>query len=300
MGYKRQFSLQGFITKEQALQRSHELAIAAGMTEQSATRYLVSATQVGINNWALIVNEEYAHLLTEQEKSSVYFHEVAKPQAFINFYNPTLYRYLPKKYVDEFFEEGKIRLSSFAKFKELKDEQKGDSNEGNSVLWGISEEQSVMAVTSHGHDAFVLCGSLILNKEVMADFQADDCIVISDPAKFAMSIANCIPEIRGILLGPCRYQKDKTLQRRMGNFRIEDLRVSSNDQSIDMNKIFQLSSQVGGDNVFFTKVEKYAPQHEFRFLWFTWDSIASSDIYIVCPEATKFCRRLSNLDLIDE
>jgi hypothetical protein len=46
---------------------------------------------------------------------------------------PTLYRFLESKYVDAFFQEGSLRLSSFERFAQHPDEQRKDAGEG----WGV-------------------------------------------------------------------------------------------------------------------------------------------------------------------
>ncbi|MCL9980733.1 MAG: hypothetical protein NBV77_04735 [Bacteroidia bacterium] len=297
MAYRKQYLLQGFITNDLALKRSHEMALEAGIPEGNSTKYLAASTQIGINNWALVIDEENLNYLTPAERSSSFFHEIPKPEQFVKFYTPTVYRYMPKKFVDEFFNEGKLKIGSFKKFKQNEDSQKGDRSEGNAYIFGNSGTHSFVSVANYGSDAFVLSTSLLISSELQTLFDSDDCIVITDPVNFAIEVSKKIEHFRGLLVGACRYQPNKTIQRNIPNFDIDSLKVSEMDQSIDMNKLFALSSDVAGDDVFFNKLMIHSPQQEYRFIWFTWDGDVPESIDIICPEAQKYCRRLNELDL---
>jgi hypothetical protein len=50
---------------------------------------------------------------------------------------PELFRYLNQIHIDEFFETGRLRLSSFQQFAKHPDEQRGDPEEGRNVLAGF-------------------------------------------------------------------------------------------------------------------------------------------------------------------
>jgi hypothetical protein len=297
MAYKKQYLLHGFITNDLALIRSHEMALAAGIPEGNATKYLVASTQIGINNWALVIDEENLKYLTPEERSSSFFHEIPQPEQFVKFYTPTVYRYMPKQFVDDFFNHGKLRIGSFKKFKQNENIQKGDKSEGNAYIVGSSSTLSFMSVANYGSDAFVLSTSLVIINELQTLFESDDCIVITDPISFAIEVSKKVEHFRGLLVGACRYQPNKTIQRNIPNIDIDSLRVSENDHGIDVNKLFALSSTVAGDDVFFNKLMIHSPQHEFRFIWFTWNGDVADFIDIECPEAIQFCRRLNELDI---
>jgi hypothetical protein len=298
MAYKKQYLLQGFITNDLALIRSHEMALAARIPEGNATKYLVASTQIGINNWALVIDEENLKYLTPEERSSSFFHEIPQPEQFVKFYTPTVYRYMPKQFVDDFFNHGKLRIGSFKKFKQNEDIQKGDKSEGNAYIVGSSGTHSFMSVANYGSDAFVLSTSLVISNDLQTLFESDDCIVITDPVNFAIEVSKKIEHFRGLLVGACRYQPNKTIQRNIPNIDIDSLKVSEMDQSIDMNKLFSISSTGAGDDVYFNKLMIHSPQQEYRFIWFTWDGDVPDSIDITCPEAKKYCRRLNELDVI--
>ena len=53
---------------------------------------------------------------------------------------PNVYRYLDKKFVDLFFEDGIIRLGSFSRFQKYPDEVRGDISEGKGAIQSKSKE----------------------------------------------------------------------------------------------------------------------------------------------------------------
>jgi hypothetical protein len=98
--------------------------------------------------------------------------------------SPRVYRYLAKKWVDEFFASGSLQLSSFAKFRENPDERTGDKNEGDAILVGINGKQTAYVVLNYTPAAYVLCTSLKLTREVAADFGYDGCFRINDTLRW--------------------------------------------------------------------------------------------------------------------
>jgi hypothetical protein len=83
---------------------------------------------------------------------------------------PYVYRYLEREYVDRFFKEGALRVSSFAQFAEHPDEERQDGKEG----WGTviqttpggAAGHTLFAHMSQGANAYVLCGSTIFSTEL--------------------------------------------------------------------------------------------------------------------------------------
>jgi hypothetical protein len=60
---------------------------------------------------------------------------------------PAVYRYEDQKWIDEFFESGRLRLSTFAKFATYPDEVRGDRSEGKAFCYGeTSDNKSVIVL----------------------------------------------------------------------------------------------------------------------------------------------------------
>ena len=122
--------------------------------------------------------------------------------------SPTVYRFLPKRYVDEFFSSGRLRLSSFKQFARHADEQRLDGDEGTVHLLCRADEsspESLLTSVSVGSDAYVLSASLLPSAEVMAAFRADSAIVVRDPVSFGRTVGEAIPGVVCGFDGPCSY-----------------------------------------------------------------------------------------------
>lgn len=133
---------------------------------------------------------------------------------------PWVYRYLPAAYVDLFFETGELRLSSFAAFQKHKDEEREDRREGNNLLIHRTEQkggQTVVINMDVGHDSYVLCGSALASRDLMAKFGCDSAIVIRDTTSFSNAVATQIPGFIGGLEGVCSYSKMKILMKDLGH-----------------------------------------------------------------------------------
>jgi len=56
-------------------------------------------------------------------------------------YFPVLFRYLEQEYIDAFFRDGSLRLSSFKQFAKHKDEARNDWGEGNLSSKSLMKKQ---------------------------------------------------------------------------------------------------------------------------------------------------------------
>lgn len=208
---------------------------------------------------------------------------------------PRVFRYMPQKYVDAFFADGALRLSSFAQFAKHADEERKDAAEGKGVRAGLGQNATVMLASAVGDDFYVLCGSLVYSEKMQGMFEgADGSFVIDDTVGFAGAIARALPGFKGGMEGPAIYQDSTTIYRDMGPKTLEELVEAHKrpDNTIDMDLIRQLHTQVGGAEEFFTKHSRYADQAEYRLLWGV-DGCAQDFIDIKVPAARNFCRKLT-------
>lgn len=236
------------------------------------------------------------------------FHEPAdmsKPQAKVAVIlssewiirRPFVFRYLDKLFVDQFFSDGTLRLSSFSAFAKHEDEERLDSAEGLGVLENTNQEgegQSLSAALSQGHDAYVLCGSTIYSETLAEAFQANSGFRINDPTAFGVSVAQSIPGFRGGREGACIYADGKIVKRQAGKLDLESMRVSPEGKAVDMGKLFGAVFGMVGDDLYFLKNRKYKHQAEYRLLWGT-NKLHGDSIKIQCPDAVQFCTRFEEL-----
>jgi len=96
-----------------------------------------------------------------------------------NVVTPAVYRYENQKWIDEFFETGRMRLSTFAKFAKYPDENRGDRNEGRGVCYGETRDgKSIFIAQAQGFNAAVLCCSHRLDHKLRESFGPDSAFQI--------------------------------------------------------------------------------------------------------------------------
>ena len=288
---KKRYILNGFDSRKLAQLRNHELAIKSGIGEDASTKYLFRVHCLVKEQWGLEITEDYLSLLDDNERSASRLKEIP-PQIFVQAYIPMLFRYLDEEYVDEFISEGKLRLSSFKKFHEHKDEHRGDKEEGRNMVTGIAADKQMTTIVSHGSDAFVLSTSLILNQEVQNDFEATSGFIVENPSAFIDAITKEIPEFKGINYGPCLYQSNHIIKRSLHDFDFDQLHDEDDPTKMSFDKMMQASSHAGGLDVLFLKTLEYSPQHEYRILWHSYLEEIPEHIEIISKEAASYCRKM--------
>lgn len=210
---------------------------------------------------------------------------------------PYVYRYMQREFVDLFFEQGILRLSSFSSFSKHKDEERLDAQEGLGVIENIDYAgtgQTMMAAIGQGNDAYVLCGAMKHSSELSSAFGVNSGFRINDTTSFGCAITTVIPRFRGGLEGACIYVDKRVVSRRTGQIDIESMRVSPGANGLDMGKMFTAISNIAGDDLLFLKQKRYEHQCEYRLIW----SAANTQDYIdiSCPDAREFCTRFEEIE----
>jgi hypothetical protein len=202
--------------------------------------------------------------------------------------SPQVYRFLPKAYVDAFFDIGLLRLSSFRKFAKHDDEMRLDKEEGVAHVFHINKEnggQTAYGRLKFGANAFVLCGSLVPSRTLMAKFNADSAIVIHDPLGFADAVGKAVPNFEIGFDGPCSYQANRAIFRDCGHFPWPT--VAPTDQA----GVTKVIMELAGTTPFFLKHHDLLEQNEWRFVWQCSEAPKDDVIDITVPDARQFCTR---------
>lgn len=210
---------------------------------------------------------------------------------------PYLYRYLEKEHVNRFFNEGILRISSFAAFGKHPDEERMDDKEGSGVVMHTNSEgtgQTIMARIDQGSNAYILCGATAFSEELKDAFARDSGFRINDTTSFADAVAHHIPGFRGGVEGSCLYLDNRTVSRNLGHIDLDQFKSQPNSSNLDMGKLGGLLQTIADDDLCFTKPLKYAHQNEYRLIWFVPANVAGH-IDIRCPEAANFCTRFEEL-----
>lgn len=193
---------------------------------------------------------------------------------------PRVFRFLDKKWVDEFFLTGKLRLSSYDQFRQHKDEERAD-NEGLALRVGNDGQNTLVVISSVGHNAYVLCGAL--DQSPQSNF-ANDGFIIDNTMAFANAVSRHIPGFQGGIEGSCIYLPGQETYKELPPGTVKQEAPSFED-------LQAYHRSVAGHEAYFMKLERFQHQKEYRLLWFTANSVEGY-LEITCPEAVQFCRRI--------
>lgn len=205
---------------------------------------------------------------------------------------PSVIRYLEDKYVNAFFERGSLRLSSFRRFRQHTDEQRGDAGEGSITMEVVNPESRHAVVAFNWQEAYVLCGSTIQSAEVMKSFEgAESGIKIKNPVGFADAVSRHIPGFVGGFQGACIYTDDRVVRRA----NVIDIKFPPPDDEAGAEKWSEeyeryLAAQNSNES-FLLKPMRYSHQAEYRLVWFAMGT-EKDYIDIECPEAIKLCEKV--------
>ena len=201
---------------------------------------------------------------------------------------------MQSQYVDQFFKDGSLRLSSFRLFAKHADEGRRDTTEGRNILFGTNDKASVFMMVAMGFDCFVLCGTTSNIESTKKDFSdCDACLVIDDTIEFANRVSFQIPYFKRGIEGPVIYSDDPSIGRSLGPASADEMleKYKLPNGEINMDMLSDLRRRMGGPEEMFVKSGVYAHQSEYRLLWQS--SQPTSDfIDIKAPDAIQFCRKM--------
>jgi hypothetical protein len=116
---------------------------------------------------------------------------------------------MKREYVDEFFAEGSLRLSSsFSVFRRNPDEQQGDALEGTLTMEATTPSGRFSFLGVLGEEHYVFCGTTSASRQLMEAFQCDDGFRVNDIESFARTIASCIPGFKHRMHHACEYSDE--------------------------------------------------------------------------------------------
>jgi hypothetical protein len=204
-------------------------------------------------------------------------------------FTPIVYRMMRRSYVERFFDTGELLVSSFDWFSKHADEERKDK-EGWNVVCGRGAKATVFAVTGHGREAYILCGTAVKDGSLMERFDADAAIQIYDPTAFASVLTRHLPGVRHGFEGFC-YYIDGPIECNIGDFELDQLKGQATGKNLDLNRVGGFMLNMAGMAVFFRKATKFRHQLEYRWVWIT-DHPVAEPIIIRLPEARKLCTPL--------
>jgi len=221
---------------------------------------------------------------------------------------------MESKYVNAFFEDGSLRLSSVSQFSKHVDEQRLDVGEGKIMFVHRTNQrggQTLVTWAMQGTNTYILSATMRYNQDLCKSFNSDSYIRINDSIGFGTAIARHIPFFLAGFEGPCLYQERKIIERDLGYIDINQFKDPDITTSVDdtlLNGLARISlkpdiSLPSGNPrltqfilsrmqhyAMFLKDKKYSHQVEYRFVWaIPGDATDSLDIKV--PEAIQFCEK---------
>lgn len=140
----------------------------------------------------------------------------------------------------------------------------------------------------YGHDAYVLCGSMLPSNELLTRFSADSAIVICDTTEFAREIAKHIPGFRTGIEGPCSYQYRRIIEKDLGWVDFGTREDTEDMSRLDHGAVRRFYEALNSGDAYFLKREEHRHQVEYRFVWLT-DEPVRSFLDIKVPDARRYC-----------
>jgi len=216
---------------------------------------------------------------------------------------PQPYRYLDREYVEAFFSDGSLRLSSFAKFAQHEDELRRDEHEGATsviVRANQGEMKTIAAFMQMGYNAYVLCASSYFSDDLMRRFGCDSFLRVNNTTEFANAVSRHIPGFVHGTEGMCIYEENPGILRDVEtgwSMNQEEIDGELTYDPADLQRIKDHLQQTAGLLPVFLKNAVFAEQAEYRMLWFT-QSMAEEVLTIRVPEARQFCTPPPGVDVV--
>lgn len=202
---------------------------------------------------------------------------------------PSVTRYLGKEYVDAFFHDGSLRLSSFEAFRQHADENQGDGREGLPQVESESPNSKGVFLGVVGQECYILCGTVIEDRTLEASFHSEHGFRILDTIAFARCVAQCVPGFVGGMEGPCMYRANTAMQAVSHEpFRPPGPRDHPEEFGA---RLHAQQSDLAMSGLFIKSLQ-YAHQGEYRLLWFA-NGASKEPLDIKCPDALRHCKRLT-------
>lgn len=201
---------------------------------------------------------------------------------------PTLVRQMKPEYVNAFFNDGSLRLSSFESFRKHPDEKRKDGQEGLVAMKVNTPTGSLSILGACGQEAYVMCASAIETPISESEIESVSAFRIHDSLKFADAIARQIPGFTGGTEGLCTYRTNTMITKDDST----PMNPPTDGRNVDAwFEAHKRNTARLAIDAYFMKHISFAHESEYRFIWFAENS-RKQFLDIKCPEAVKYCERV--------
>ncbi|MCB9173505.1 MAG: hypothetical protein H6589_02775 [Flavobacteriales bacterium] len=195
-----------------------------------------------------------------------------------------------EEYIDQFLKTGRLKLSSYESNRKTEDKIRQDDFEGYHTYRILNRNRTNGAeLKVNDRDVHrILCCSLEFDKKFYCNyFKVDGCMEISNAFAFGYEIAKVLEEYGYGMEGLVDYVDEKINYLLLEQFpELPDLpnEPKMQDLFIYIDAITRLDP-----GPFYKKPKKFIPEKEYRI---TWKCKANHDIFIDCPGAIKYCKKI--------
>jgi len=202
----------------------------------------------------------------------------------------SVYRYSDVQYIEEFFQTGRLKLSSFNSNR-IAELSRRDSQEGKQFYRMYSKDRSAIVKLGTQPDVgfYTFCTSKEFNPgKFYGKFNANGCFEITDIQRFSYEIAKSLKDFILGVEGEVVYTDKRHIEVYLENYpHSQDF----NEETSIVDKVIILSDITAKDHqLFFRKPIKYKSESEYRMVFRTLSR--EENLYIDCPNAIKYCHKL--------
>ena len=189
-----------------------------------------------------------------------------------------LYRMMGESHIDDFLDDGKLRLSTFAKCSHHESEIRRDQSEGEGILYFRGAR---VATAQVGRNTYLLCTSLSPFASNPNSYKT--CLCIQDSAGLMNAITAAIRKlglkVSAIVHGPCVYSAHAFEVDSIPERTEENLRLMLDDL---------------GDRLYLMKdaLPNFMIEHEYRYLWLMDEMIEGEYLDIVVENPTRYATKI--------
>ncbi len=268
--------------------------------KKTNVEWKIGIEQNPVKGMFLVVPEPLLNTLSDEVKNTIGIARTSYPTPIIQ-YSPKIFRYMDKQFVDDFFNDGKLRLSSFQKFAKHENNNMKDGEEGKVDLIVTAGKDTVKVGVGFGSNAFVLCGTVLDDRVLDKSFEYDAGLCIENVKDFIEVINIELKksfdlEIYDVMHGPCMYLPTREIEGTSYTLEIDNLQeefgIYTDPPSFNMDVMNKKIGEYVGQHSLFLKKNKYYHEQEYRIIWNIEDDYVPEFIDIVVPEAVKYCKRI--------
>lgn len=203
----------------------------------------------------------------------------------------TVYRYLEQEYIDLFFKDGTLKLSSFESNRKMEGNVRQDTDEGVHHYRIVNRNRTdKIDFEIRDFDARrLLCCSTKLDLDFfLPHFNVDGCFEISNSIGFGYEIAKTLSGYVSGQEGKVNYNDNK-----LSHLLLEQhLDLPDINSNMSNQELYPHIDRIGKVSIgaFFRKPIRYAIENEYRLVW---HCDFNHDIIIKCPNALRYCKKIT-------